>query len=97
MSSMLNELGKALEVQEKAPVIKRRKRTPAEKLEAEKKSFCNAARRILVQVDKKKKAFELLFVNPAYTNTTAVQNHMMVLEKLRVATEQAKDAFECGD
>jgi len=94
---MLNELGKAMEIQEKAPPPVRHKKTPQEKLETERRAFCNAARRLLTQVDKKKKTLELLFVNPAYTNAATVQSHMLVLEKLKVATDQAKEAFECGD
>lgn len=101
MSSMVQALEQAIKVEESKP---RKRKTAAEKADVERRRFCNIARKMLEQVNKKNQRIDSLLSNQqeaqiltGVKSSSDFAKHKQVLETLRLILLETKVAFNCGD
>ncbi len=101
MSSMMDVLEQAVQAEEKKP---RKKKSPTEKADAERRRFCNAARKMLDQVSQKGRMLDGLIsqererqILTGVKGQSDFNKHRQVLSVLNDAILQVSAAFNCGD
>ena len=93
-SNIVEALEQAITVKENKP---KQRKTPAEQAEAQRSRFCKATRRMLDQVNKQNQQFDRLLSFAGVSGQSEFGKHRQVLENLKSALLQTKDAFNCGD
>lgn len=98
---MMDALEQAIKVEEQKPRVKK---SPAEKADAERSRFCDAARKMLDQVEKKNKMLDSLLsqenerqILTGVKGQSDFSGHRQVLETLRLTLLKTKQSFNCGD
>lgn len=101
MSSMVEAIEQAIKVEDAKP---RKKRSPTQKAENERRKFCNVTRKMLDQVTSKNRMLDGLIsqererqILTGVKGQSDFNKHRQVLETLKMALLGAKVAFNCGD